>query len=47
MKHVGFLHLFKKKDLKTGYRMQEIGVFQEHVFGETLSQFGFLMMERK
>jgi hypothetical protein len=38
----GFRVLFKKKDSKTGYKIQEIGVSQEIDIGEIQFQFGFL-----
>ena len=38
----GFLVLFKKRDSKTGYKIQEIGVFQEIDIGEIQFQFGSL-----
>lgn len=37
----GFQVLFKKKDLKTGFKIQEIGVFQETDIGEIQFQYGF------
>ena len=40
----GFQVLFKKKDLKTGYKIQEIGVSQEIDIGEIQFQYGFLMI---
>lgn len=43
----GFQVLFKKRDSKTGYKIQEIGVFQEIDIGEIQSQSGFQTILKK
>jgi hypothetical protein len=40
----GFQALYKKKDLKIGFKIQEIGVSLEIDIGETLFHFGHLMI---
>lgn len=43
----GFQVLFKRKDSKIGYRIQEIGAFQEIDIGEIQFQSGFQMIWKK
>jgi hypothetical protein len=43
----GFQVLFRKKDLKIGFKIQEIGAFQEIDIGEILFQSGFQMIWKK
>ena len=43
----GFQVLFRKKDSKIGFRIQEIGAFQEIDIGEIQFQSGFQMIWKK
>jgi predicted small integral membrane protein len=43
----GFQVLFRKKDSKIGFRIQETGVFQEIDIGEIQYQYGFQMIWKK
>ena len=43
----GFQLLSKKKDLKIGFKMLEIGAFLEIVIGAILFLFGLLMICKK